>query len=127
MNAVITTEIQTRFGDLDPLGHVNNVVFFAYMESARVAFMQERGTNLRGHVLVVHSACHHRREIGAAVRSVRVDVSVESLGRTSVTLLHELWAGGQHVGTGHVTVVAVDDDHRPRPLTEAERTALTGS
>ncbi len=124
MSTAVTTDIQTRFADLDPLGHVNNVTFFAYMETARVAFMRAHGGALRGHVLVVHSECHHRHEIAAEVRSVTVVVSVERIGRTSIRLLHELWTGETHVATGRVTLVAVDDERRPRPLDGSERAAL---
>ena len=34
---------RVRFRDLDALGHVNNAVFLTYMESARTAFLVERG------------------------------------------------------------------------------------
>jgi acyl-CoA thioester hydrolase len=122
----VVTEIQTRFADLDPLGHVNNVTFFTYMETARVAFMRDQGGGLRGNVLVVHSECHHRHEIAADVRTVRVEVSVEKVGRSSLLLLHEMWAGKTHVATGRVTLVAVDGDRRPRPIDDDERAALIG-
>ena len=29
---------RVRFGDLDPMGHVNNVDFLRFFESARIAF-----------------------------------------------------------------------------------------
>lgn len=32
---------QVEFRDLDGLGHVNNAVFLSYVESARLAYMQE--------------------------------------------------------------------------------------
>ena len=34
---------QVRFRDLDAMGHVNNAVFLTYIESARVAFLQDLG------------------------------------------------------------------------------------
>ncbi|OGS49412.1 MAG: hypothetical protein A3K68_02720 [Euryarchaeota archaeon RBG_16_68_13] len=36
--ARFTTDVQMRFRDLDPLGHVNNVVFLTYCELARTRF-----------------------------------------------------------------------------------------
>ncbi len=126
MRPTLTVEVQTRFADLDPLGHVNNVAFFTYMETARIVFMHEHGAGLRGQVLVVNSECHHRHEIAASVKTVSVDVSVERVGRTSFTVLHELRDGEVRLATGRVVVVAVDAAQRPRPITEAERQALTG-
>lgn len=34
----VTVEQQIRWGDMDARGHVNNVIFFQYAESARVAY-----------------------------------------------------------------------------------------
>jgi acyl-CoA thioester hydrolase len=32
------TELPVRWGDMDMLGHINNVIFFRYIESARIAY-----------------------------------------------------------------------------------------
>src|SRR5688572_30904834 len=34
-------KIPVRFRDLDPMGHVNNSVYFTYLEVARTAYWQE--------------------------------------------------------------------------------------
>jgi len=119
--------VQLRFADLDPLGHVNNVAFFTLMETARVRFMHELAGTLRGHVLVARSECDHRREIPASIQVIDVTVQAESVGRTSFVLRHDLVDGGVEVGVGRVVLVAIDDRHRPRPLTDAERAGLLGS
>ncbi len=119
---VVTTPVQVRFGDLDALGHVNNVQFFRFMETGRVRWFDEAAPPL--HALVARSECDHRQEIGGRVRTVDVAVSVESLGRTSWVLLHELTVEGALVATGRVVMVKVGEDRRPAPLTEQERTAL---
>jgi acyl-CoA thioester hydrolase len=36
----VAVEIQLRWRDLDPLGHVNNAVFASYIETARVAYFR---------------------------------------------------------------------------------------
>jgi len=123
----VTVPVQLRFADLDPLGHVNNVAFFTLMETARVQFMHEFGGTLRGHVLVARSECDHRREIPASTRVVEVSVQVESVGRTSFLLRHDLSDAGVEVGAGRVVLVAVDEQRRPRPVTDLERAQLLGS
>ena len=39
--SVFVTQVYRRFSDLDPLGHVNNVVYLDYLQEARLrALMQ---------------------------------------------------------------------------------------
>ena len=38
------TQMPTRCGDHDAYGHVNNVVYYSYCESAITAFLVEQGT-----------------------------------------------------------------------------------
>ena len=75
-----TIAVQTRFADLDPLGHVNHVHFFVFMETARVRFMAQHGGTLRGHVLAARSECDHLREIPGSTDTVDVTVHVERIG-----------------------------------------------
>lgn len=123
----LSVAVQTRFADLDPLGHVNHVQYLAYMETARVRFMHAYGGSLRGSVLVARTECDHLHEIPASTREVTVHVSVERVGRTSFTVRHDLEDDGRVVATGRVVVVAVDGDRRPRPVTPQERDRLLGS
>jgi len=39
--------VTVRWGDMDALGHVNNAIYFQYVESARVGYFEERGWNSR--------------------------------------------------------------------------------
>lgn len=122
----LTTRIQTRFADLDPLGHVNNVAYVVYMETARVRFIHEYGGTLRGNVLVARTEVDHRHEIPSSTWEIDVTVQVQSVGRTSVVVGHELYDGDRLVGQGRVVLVAVDKNHRPRPVTDEERALLLG-
>jgi len=40
---VLTTRMPIRWGDQDALGHVNNTVYFRYMEQARVEWLEGLG------------------------------------------------------------------------------------
>ena len=122
----LTVRVQTRFADLDPLGHVNHVQFLVLMETARVRFMHEHGGSLRGGVLVARTECDHLHEIPASTHEVEVTVQVERIGRTSLTVRHDLVDAGRQVAVGRVVLVAVDEHHRPRPVTDEERTRLLG-
>ena len=121
----LSVPVQARFGDLDALGHVNNVQFFRFMETARVRWFDEVGLRLHG--LVARSECDHRAEIAARVRTVDVTVQAESVGRTSFVLRHDLTVDGATVATGRTVMVKVDDDRRPTPVTDEERAQLLGT
>ena len=119
----VHTAVQTRFADLDALGHVNNVTFFTYMETARLHFMHEL---VPMHVLVARAECDLRAEISSRVRTVDVTVYAESCGRTSFVLRHDLEVEGATVATGRVVLVKIGEDRRPTPLTDEERVLLLG-
>ena len=123
----LTVPVQVRFADLDPLGHVNHIQYLVFMETARIRFMRAHGVALRGHVLVARTECDHRREVPAATQEVEVTVRVESVGRTSLVVRHDLTDGGELVAVGRVVLVAVDDAHGPRPVTADERAQLLGT
>ena len=122
----LTTTVQVRFADLDVLGHVNNVAFLVFMETARVRFMHEHGGALRGGVLVARSDCDYMREIPGSTQEVEVTVQVESVGRTSFVVRHDVVDAGVQVAVGRTVLVAVDAHRRPRPVTDEERTRLLG-
>lgn len=121
----VITSVQVRYSDLDPNNHVNNVAFFALMETARVRFLHGLSGTLRGHMVVARAECDYRREIPGSVREVEVEVSVEKLGTTSFVLLQEIRAAGQLCGVGRTVQVTLGADRRPRPLSEAECASLT--
>lgn len=39
----VIIEIPVAWGEMDALGHVNNIVYFRYFESARIAYFRELG------------------------------------------------------------------------------------
>ncbi|MDO8932872.1 MAG: thioesterase family protein [Rhodocyclaceae bacterium] len=58
---VLTTIIPIRWGDMDALGHVNNTVYFRYMEQARVEWLEQLGyaidVKCKETVVVVNASC----------------------------------------------------------------------
>jgi acyl-CoA thioester hydrolase len=116
----VTMSVQIRFSDFDPLNHVNNVAFFEIMETARIEAMRKLPRSLKGNMVVRHASCDYEDQIRGGTRSVDVLVSVEKVGRSSFSLLHEITTpDGRLVARGHVTMVALGDG-RSRPLTDEE-------
>lgn len=62
-------EFQVRSYELDSLGHLNNAVYFSYLEEATFAFLAEhalpfaRFKELGWYPIVAHAAVDYRREI----------------------------------------------------------------
>ena len=111
------TGIEIRFADLDAYGHVNNAVIFSYLESARVKMFQERfGDFLHCGVffLVVRAECDYRTPIGLN-DSLKIQVSLEQLGRSSFTLGYRLHDGGGRLFAEAKTVMVCFDPQRQQP------------
>jgi acyl-CoA thioesterase FadM len=116
--------VQVRFGDLDPLNHVNNVAYFSLMEAARVDFFRTHVRALFGHMVIARSECDYLGEIRGGTRTVDVTISIEKVGRSSFVVLHEIRDGDRLAAVGRTVQVVLGEDRRSRPLTDEERTLL---
>jgi len=121
--------IEVRFRDLDVLRHVNNAVYFTYLEQARVAFWGgldvRRG--LEGlNVILARAECDYRRPVTLG-DALEVRVWVGAVGRSSFTLDYELADPGSDrvFATARSVQVAYDFERaRPTALPEELRTKL---
>ena len=107
----LSTEIEVRFADLDAYGHVNNAVFFTYLETARVKLFRDRFADMmqRGLLfLVVEASCRYRKPIELTDR-VHIDISTEDLGRSSFTLSYLIHDGsGKEFAEARTVMVCFD-------------------
>lgn len=101
------------WGDMDALGHVNNVTYFRYMEQARVALFEmlvpaEDRWKKTG-IVVVHASCDFRRAL-VYPGDVEVSVFIEPPRRSSVNTLYEMrLAGEPHIyAEGSAVIVFID-------------------
>lgn len=63
---VFELEIPIRWGDLDAMGHVNNTVYFRYMEQCRISWFERLGIppNPAGEgPVIVNAHCEFRRQL----------------------------------------------------------------
>lgn len=123
----IRIDIELRWRDLDFLGHLNQAVYHELLEEGRGALFEQLGALDGGFFFVLARVeLDHRQEIRRDHGPVTVAIRVESVGRSSVTVAHEIVrADGAVAAEGRSVLVAWDRDaRRSRPLTDAERTAL---
>lgn len=88
-------EIPVAWGEMDALGHVNNVVYFRYFESARIAYFARvlAGFAPAGPILATAS-CDFLLPL-AHPDTVRVEVGVTHLGTTSFTMAYRVVSLGR--------------------------------
>jgi len=123
----IRIDIALRWRDLDFLGHLNQAVYHELLEEGRGALFEQLGALDGGFFFVLARVeLDHRQEIRRDHGPVTVALRVEAVGRSSVTVAHEIIrADGAVAAEGRSVLVAWDRDaRRSRPLTDAERSAL---
>jgi acyl-CoA thioester hydrolase len=122
--------LRSQFRDLDPLGHVNNVVVAAYYEDARTHFLSKHwgGGPRRPDGFYVLVANVNVDYLGEALhpREFRVACGVSRVGTSSVVVSQALFSEGVCIGLADATVVTMLQG-RPVPLPDDRRAALTRS
>ena len=122
--------ITTRWSDNDIYGHVNNVVYYAYFDSAANRYLIEEGgldidnADLVGYV--VNSGCEYHAPI-AYPDAIEAGVRVDRLGNSSVQYGIAIFRQGEEraVAHGHFVHVFVNrNEDRSVPIPERLRTAL---
>lgn len=112
MAQTFTTPIELRFSDLDLYGHVNSVVYFSYLETARVKlfgdFFREL-TDKQIFTLVARAECDYKFPILFGDELI-VSVAVARIGTSSFDLDYRLYDGGDKTyATARTTMVCFDN------------------
>lgn len=123
-------DITTRWEDNDTYGHVNNVVYYSWFDTAVNAHLIERGALdiHRGAVigLVVETQCNYFAPVEFP-QPVEAGIRVAALGRSSVRYEVGIFVKGQGLtaAKGHFVHVYVDrESRRPAALPDSLRGAL---
>jgi acyl-CoA thioester hydrolase len=139
--------LQVRFRDCDPMGHVNNAVYFTYLEQTRLAHWQTSWgfaprpaqSRLRSSeswtsteppdllgVIIAHAECDYRRAARFG-EMLEVRMRVATIGRTSFTYDYEIVdAQGQIVATARTVQVMYDyAEEKPVPIPDNIRALLS--
>ena len=118
--------ITTRWMDNDAYGHVNNVVYFSYMDTVVNTYLIERGAlDIQGSDvigLVVEVACQYLAPL-TYPETITGGLRVAHIGRSSVRYEIGMFAEGsdQSAAIGHFVHVYVDRESR-RPVAELPAT-----
>ncbi|MBS0319293.1 MAG: acyl-CoA thioesterase [Proteobacteria bacterium] len=125
---LVHTSVQPiRWGDMDALGHVNNTVYFRYMEQARIEWLHgqtELAMYGESGPVIVNASCTFKEAL-VYPGDVEVRVLLGDPGRTSVGSFYELCRDGRVVADGAARIVWIDmASRRPVDLPPALRALL---
>lgn len=123
-------DIPTRWSDNDVYGHVNNVIYYSWFDTAVNTYLIEQGA-LDIHQgetigLVIETQCNYFAPL-AFPQTVQAGICVRKLGSSSVRYEIGLFAQGQELSAAHghfVHVYVGRQDRRPCALPAALRAAL---
>jgi acyl-CoA thioester hydrolase len=124
-------EVPLRWGDMDAMAHLNNVMYFRLMEEARIQWFEQFGfsTLPTGEApILAHAACDFVKAMtypGVAV----VKQIVTRVGRSSVEMtlaIEKKDEPGVTYATGRTVIVWYDySEGKSKPWPEAIREAIT--
>jgi acyl-CoA thioester hydrolase len=121
-----------QWGDQDAYGHVNNTVYFRWVETARVKYLEQLEQLAAGagesilEPILASISCNYRRQVKYP-DTVRIALRVTRIGRSSISMEHKLWSESQQaiVADGQGTVVTFDyTANRSCPVPPEMRAAI---
>ncbi len=120
--------LETRFGDMDPNRHLNNVAIARLFEETRVRFhaaLRAAADVGRPHFLVANVAIDYVAE-GLYPDSAELGLGIASIGTSSYRVAIGLFQAGKTIALCETVLVYRGDTGGPGPLPPEVRTILEG-
>jgi acyl-CoA thioester hydrolase len=126
---MFTTTVTPRFGDIDGLGHINNVVLAGWFELARNPLFRifESNLNLSHETWPLIMAHTDYDFVGQLFFQYEVELRtfVKRIGTKSFTVYHEAWQEGRLCTRGTAVIVHFDfQKNESTPLPEDKKKLL---
>jgi acyl-CoA thioester hydrolase len=119
-----------RWGDMDAMGHLNNTVYFRFMEQARISWFEALVPDTEAWqttgIVIVNASCNYKRPI-TYPGTVEIRVLVGAPGGSSVPTYYELRVDADPApyADGAAVVVFVDmKKQKPVRIPESIRERL---
>ena len=123
---LVHTEIMPiRWGDMDAMGHVNNTIYFRYMEQVRVSWYEKMFGELSGSlhegIVIVNASCNFLKPL-TYPGTVEVKMLFGAASRSSVESYYEMRMNDVLYADGAAKIVWIDvRQGKAKPLPEAIR------
>jgi len=121
--------LEVRWRDVDALGHVNNAVYFTYLEQARVHYMRQVGLDFREHsdvsFIIAEACCTYHSPLTLG-EQVTVHIRVSELRNSSFIFAYRVQGeDGRLAATGRTAQVCYDyRAGQSRPIPDSWRAAM---
>lgn len=109
---VYTTLIPIRWGDMDAYGHVNNTIYFRFMEQIRVEYLEQLGFKVRPEgsaPVIINASCTFLIPLNYP-GTVEIRMAIGQAGRSSIPTHYEIRRQGDDTlyATGDSKIVWMD-------------------
>lgn len=123
--------LKVQWGDMDALGHVNNVTYFQYLENARIALLEDIGASPRLFnegfgIVVADAACRYKAPV-LYPDTLYIGIGAELVGEDRMRLHYDLFSTALQrvVAEAETLMVTVDaQTGRKMPMPDWFRAAL---
>ena len=118
-----------RWGDMDAFGHVNNTVYFRYMEQARLEWLEAQdpqymATDGEESSVIADASCDFLLPL-VYPGDLEVRMFVSKPGLTSIATYYEIWSDGRKFAEGASRIVWIKrSTGRSTPLPGAIKALL---
>ena len=127
----VVIELPVQWGDQDALGHVNNVVFFRWWESSRIAYAERvdllgEGRSGRFGTVLASMTCDFRKQL-AYPDTVLIGARIGRVGNSSIHIEHRLVSRRQEATAADAVSVMVSFDFENQtscPISSDVRAAI---
>jgi acyl-CoA thioester hydrolase len=101
---VHSSRLSIRWGDMDAFGHVNNIVYFQYMEQARIEWLHALHPDYATQAtdegpVIVNASCTFLESL-VYPGEIEVRMYLGEPGRTSIGTWYEIWSDGRKFADG---------------------------
>lgn len=116
-----------QWGEMDAFNHLNNVIYYRYAETARIAYLQALGMFDGSMVtMLAQSSCQYLRPV-TFPDTLLLGVRCQRLGNTSIVIEYSYYSCAQQaiVANSEAVIVRLDSlGEQKLPWTEEERARL---
>lgn len=111
-------EQNVAWGDMDAFGHVNNVIYYRYIESARICYLDSLNIfKLDINTVVASSQCKYLKPVFYPDQ-LKIGVRVEEIRNSAFRMNYLIWSSAQqqNVALGEAVIVCVDKENMQKTL-----------
>jgi acyl-CoA thioester hydrolase len=126
----VSVTIPVQWGEQDPFGHVNNIMYFRWCETARIVYFQQAGLMemfAKENVgpILAHIGCNFRAPV-TYPDTVHVGARVSKIGRTSIRMEHRIVSDALGLAADADSTIVVYDYSagKSHPVPEVIREAI---